>query len=174
MSDTTTRPQILVPQILVAGIGNIFLADDAFGVEVAQRLAGESLPDGVTVIDYGIRGLHLAYDLRDNDYDLVIFLDALPRGDEPGTVYLFEPDTSFERDEVDVDAHEMHPLAVLALLADLGGEVRRLLVVGCEPAELEERIGLSPAVAVAVDKAVQVVGELLENEMSALVAGKET
>jgi hydrogenase maturation protease len=162
------------PKILVAGIGNIFLADDAFGVETALRLAHEPLPEGVSVIDYGIRGLHLAYDLRDNDYDLVIFLDALPRGDEPGTVYLFEPDTSFDREEVDVDAHEMHPLAVLALLADLGGEVRRLLIVGCEPAELEERIGLSPAVADAVDKAVQVVGELLQQEMSALVAGKES
>jgi hydrogenase maturation protease len=162
------------PDILVAGIGNIFLADDAFGVELAMRLLQEPLPEGVSVIDYGIRGLHLAYDLRDNDYDLVILLDALPRGDEPGTVYLFEPDMAFDRDEVDVDAHEMHPLAVLALLADLGGEVRRLLVVGCEPAELEERIGLSPAVADAVDKAVQVVGELLQQEMSALVAGKES
>jgi hydrogenase maturation protease len=169
MSDSLTRPQILV-----AGIGNIFLADDGFGVELAQRLSAEPVPDGVTVTDYGIRGLHLAYDLRDSDYDLVILLDALPRGDEPGTVYLFEPDMEFDRDEVDVDAHEMHPLAVLALLADLGGEVRRLLVVGCEPAELEERIGLSPAVAVAVDKAVQVVGELLQQEMSALVAGKES
>ena len=135
------------PNILVAGIGNIFLADDAFGVELALRLSHEPVPEGVTVIDYGIRGLHLAYDLRDNDYDLVILLDALPRGDEPGTVYLFEPDLDFDRGEVEVDAHEMHPLAVLALLADLGGEVRRLLVVGCEPAELEERIGLSPAVA---------------------------
>ena len=173
MSDTT-YDSITRPNVLVAGIGNIFLADDGFGVELAQRLLGELLPDGVTVIDYGIRGLHLAYDLRDNDYDLVILLDALPRGDEPGTVYLFEPDMSFDRDEVDVDAHEMHPLAVLALLGDLGGEVRRLLVVGCEPAELEERIGLSPAVAVAVDKAVQVVGELLQKEMSALVAGKES
>ncbi len=162
------------PNILVAGIGNIFLADDAFGVELAQRLSHEPLPEGVSVIDYGIRGLHLAYDLRDNDYDLVILLDALPRGDEPGTVYLFEPDLDFDRGEVEVDAHEMHPLAVLALLADLGGEVRRLLVVGCEPAELEERIGLSPAVAVAVDKAVQVVGELVQKEMSALVAGKES
>jgi hydrogenase maturation protease len=162
------------PQILVAGIGNIFLADDAFGVELALRLGHEPMPEGVTVIDYGIRGLHLAYDLRDNDYDLVILLDALPRGDEPGTVYLFEPDMDFDRDEVDVDAHEMHPLAVMALLADLGGEVRRLLVVGCEPAELEERMGLSPAVAAAVDKAVVVVGELLQQEMSALVAGKES
>jgi hydrogenase maturation protease len=164
----------MTPNILVAGIGNIFLADDGFGVELAQRLSTEPMPDGVTVTDYGIRGLHLAYDLRDSDYDLVILLDALPRGDEPGTVYLFEPDLEFDRDEVEVDAHEMHPLAVLALLSDLGGEVRRLLVVGCEPAELEERIGLSPAVADAVDKAVQVVGELLQQEMSALVAGKES
>jgi hydrogenase maturation protease len=162
------------PQILVAGIGNIFLGDDGFGCELATRLSAEPMPDGVTVTDYGIRGLHLAYDLRDSDYDLVVLLDALPRGDEPGTVYLFEPDLSFDRDEVDVDAHEMHPLAVLALLADLGGEVKRLLVVGCEPAELEERIGLSPVVADAVDKAVQVVGELLQQEISALVAGKES
>lgn len=162
------------PSVLVAGIGNIFLGDDGFGVEVAQRLLAEPQPEGVTVVDYGIRGLHLAYDLRDSDYDLVVFVDALPRGDEPGTVYVFEPDTAIDRDSVEVDAHEMHPLAVLALLDDLGGQLRRLLVVGCEPADTEERIGLSSQVAAAVDKAVEVVGELLQQEMSVIAAGKES
>ena len=159
-------------RVLIAGIGNIFLSDDAFGSEVAGRLADHELPEGVTVIDFGIRGMHLAYELLE-DYDLVIFVDALPRGDEPGTVYVLEPDLDFDREEVAVDPHGMNPLAVLALLDDLGGKVRRLLIVGCEPAVLEEDIALSPAVAEAVDRAIDVIKELLEEEMSAVV-GKES
>ena len=144
--------------ILVAGIGNIFLSDDGFGSEVARRLASEPLPEGVRVLDVGIRGLHLAYELLDG-YDLLILVDALATGAAPGTVSVFEP----EVDDLEpaVDAHGMDPATVLSTLKGLGGEVGRVLVVGCEPASLEEGMGLSPVVAQAVDAAVDAVRRLV-------------
>ncbi|MGH3344279.1 MAG: hydrogenase maturation protease [Carbonactinosporaceae bacterium] len=151
-------------RVLVAGVGNVFLGDDGFGVEVAQRLAAEPLPEGVEVADFGIRGVHLAYQLLDG-YDLLILVDAVTRGEEPGTVYVIEPDLGAVepagRDAPPVDAHGMAPDAVLALLKTFGGSVRRALVVACEPADVEERMGLSPPVAGAVDRAVGAVRELL-------------
>ena len=147
-------------RVLVAGIGNIFLGDDGFGVEVAQRLAAAALPPGVEVLDVGIRGLHLAYRLLDG-YDLVIAVDAVARGGAPGTVYLLEPDelgTGAARPE----AHGMDLESVFAMVRALGGTPGRVLVVGCEPADLGEHIGLSPAVAQAVEATVQRVRELAE------------
>ena len=79
------------PRVLVAGIGNIFLGDDGFGVEVADRLAGRTLPDGVQVADFGIRGVHLAYELLDG-YDALVLVDAVPMGEPPGTVAIIEPE----------------------------------------------------------------------------------
>jgi hydrogenase maturation protease len=153
-------------RVLVAGVGNIFLGDDGFGVEVARRLAAEQLPDGVEVADFGIRGVHLAYQLLEG-YDLTILVDASPRGGEPGSVYVIEPTPSDRRDAL-VDAHGMQPDSVLGLLEALGGRPGRVLVVGCEPAEVEERIGLSEPVAGAVGEAVRVVHELVrEVEASA-------
>lgn len=163
-------------RLLVAGIGNIFLADDGFGVEVARRLLGTELPAGVRVADFGIRGLHLAYELA--DYETAILLDATPRGAEPGTIYVLELDRSdipapptadevMERGAV-LDAHGMAPAEMLALVRVLGGRPGRVLVVGCEPAELEERMGLSDRVAAAVDVAVTQVRELIEHELSRL------
>ena len=151
-------------RVLVAAIGNIFLGDDGFGVEVARRLIGHPLPDGVRVEDFGIRGVHLAYELM-NDYDAAVLVDATPRGGEPGTLYLIEPDlddTGRGRDTGAplMDAHDMTPEAVLALLTVLGGRVGRVLVVGCEPAVVEERMGLSEPVARSVDEAVRVVREV--------------
>jgi hydrogenase maturation protease len=150
---------------LIAGIGNIFLSDDGFGVEVARRLAAQPLPPGVRVEDFGIRGVHLAYELLDG-YDSLVLVDAVPMGEKPGTVAVIQPESDSSlsgRDEAVpvVDAHSMDPGVVLATLARLGGHVERIYVVGCQPANLQEGIGLSPPVAEAVDAAVALCRQLL-------------
>ncbi len=150
---------------LVAGIGNIFNGDDGFGSEVAKRLAGRPMPEGVHVEDYGIRGVHLAYELLEG-YDLVVLVDALVRGEAAGTVYVIEPNVDLD-DVPPLDSHQMDPRAVLGMVGELGGEISRLLLVGCEPADIGEGMGLSPPVAAAVDDAARVVEELIgEKEMS--------
>ncbi|MER6346242.1 hydrogenase maturation protease [Streptomyces sp. NPDC001595] len=159
------------PRTLVAGCGNVFLGDDGFGVEAARVLAGQELPEGVEVADIGIRGVHLAYQLLDG-YDTLVLLDATARGGPPGTVYLIDAsDAGGEgrADGVALDGHRMSPDAVLALLDTLCAGTgarppRRTLVVGCEPATVEEGIGLSPRVAAAVPEAVRMVGELVRDE----------
>ena len=146
-------------RVLVAGVGNLFLGDDGFGPEVARRLAGRSLPAGVRVVDYGIRGMHLAYDLLDG-YDELVILDAAPRGGRPGEVVVLEVgEGDFGTGEF--DGHGMEPTAVLSSLGSLGGRLPRTYVVGCEPADIDEGIGLSPSVAAAVDPAVDAVLRLL-------------
>jgi hydrogenase maturation protease len=145
---------------LVAGVGNIFFGDDGFGVEVARRLAECELPDQVTVADYGISGMHLAYDLS-NGYDRAILIDATPRGGTPGTVYVLEPGQPAEADGALFDAHGMQPDVVLGMLGMLGGNTGRMLIVGCEPANAGPGIGLSAPVAAAVDDAVRKVLELI-------------
>jgi hydrogenase maturation protease len=147
-------------RVMVAGVGNIFLADDGFGVEVARRMSAEVLPAEVEVEDYGIRGMHLAFQLLEG-YDTLILIDAMQRGDQPGTIFVIEPDLDAEPVNPATDAHSMNPEAVLATLAALGGRVDRVLVVGCEPAELVERIGLSEVVSRAVDEAMLVVRKLI-------------
>ncbi|WP_199239313.1 hydrogenase maturation protease [Streptomyces sp. ICBB 8177] len=161
-------------RVLVAGIGNVFLADDGFGVETARRLAGQPLPEGVEVVDVGVRGVHLAYQLLDG-YDTVVLLDATARGGRPGTVYLIEPDTAPGRGAggVQVDGHHMSPDAVLALLDTLtasagGSRPHRVLVVGCEPERVAEEMGLSAPVEAAVDEAVRLVLRLLREERGAI------
>jgi hydrogenase maturation protease len=149
--------------VLVAGIGNIFLGDDGFGVEVARRLAGADLPPWVTVADYGVRGMHLAYDLAAADHELTILVDATERGDEAGTVYVIELDTSARTARPCLDAHGMQPDVVLDLLALLGHVPKRVLLVGCEPAVIDHRMGLSPVVELAVGTAVAAVTELVTN-----------
>lgn len=149
-------------RILVAGAGNIFMGDDGFGVEVATRLTREPLPDGVHVEDFGIRGVHLAYTLLDG-YDVLILVDAVPRGDEPGTVYVIAPDLDAPVAPEVMDAHDLAPEAVLALLGRLGGHLDACYVVGCEPSGTEG-IGLSEPVAAAVDTAVARVRALIEQE----------
>jgi len=157
-------------KILVAGVGNVFLGDDAFGVEVARRLEGETFPAGVNVADYGIRGVHLAYELL-RGYDTLILIDAAPRGEAPGTVFVLEPDfadeQNVERGESGfvLDAHGMDPEMVLGILRDLGGHVDRVVIVGCEPENVEEGMGLSPSVERAVDDAVRLVRDLVQNEL---------
>jgi hydrogenase maturation protease len=155
--------------LLVAGIGNIFLSDDGFGVEVVSRLAATPLPVGVRVEDFGIRGVHLAYELLDG-FDGLILVDAVPLGEAPGTLAVIEPedDGTLDPDHLEqgFDAHSMSPEVVLGTLSRLGGTVDRIYVVGCQPASLDEGMGLSPLVEGAVDEAVtmcrQLVAEMLQ------------
>jgi hydrogenase maturation protease len=157
---------------LVAGVGNIFLSDDGFGVEVVRRLAGRDLPAGVEVADFGIRGVHLAYELMDG-CKLLVLVDAAPRGEVPGTVSIVEvgrqPTAAAAGvPSVAMDAHGMEPQSVLALLESLGGgaELERVLLVACEPADTNEGMGLSPPVEAAVDEAVAAVQRILIQEES--------
>jgi hydrogenase maturation protease len=158
--------------ILVAGIGNIFHSDDGFGSEVARLLlSGPPVPEGVRIVDYGIRGVHLAYDLLDG-CDAAILVDATSQGGDPGTIYVIEPDVDAIETENGlaeagiVDAHGMDPASVLALLRSLGGSVDRLLVVGCEPADVEDGMGLSEPVAGAIEEACRVVRDLIDQLLS--------
>lgn len=155
------------PRILVAGIGNIFFGDDGFGVAVARRLAERAgMPPGVTVRDFGIRGLDLAYAMQ-GDYDAVILVDAVPRGGTPGTLYVIEPD--LDPDETVIpDGHGMDPVRVLRLAQSLGRVPPRALVVGCEPqvlapdeSEDASLLQLSSAVRAAVDEAMRLVDSLV-------------
>jgi hydrogenase maturation protease len=154
-------------RILVAGVGNIFLGDDGFGVEVVRRLAEREMPEGVEVVDFGIRGMDLAYALQD-DYEAVVFVDAVPRGEEPGTVYLIEPEVE-EDGEVALDTHGMDPVKVIKLSRVLGAKPTRTLVVGCEPQVVlsgedydDMLMELSEPVRVAVEEAAKLVESLVE------------
>ena len=152
------------PRILVAGVGNIFFTDDGFGCEVVRRLATRELPEGVTVGDFGIKGVHLAYELLEG-YDVAILVDAAPCGGEPGDLYLIEPvleeigESPLVRSASDgesalVDAHGLEPDAIFGMLKALGGTISRALVVGCEPESTEDGIGLTEVVEAAVEPAV--------------------
>jgi len=161
-------------KVLVAGIGNIFLGDDAFGVEVVNRLAERKLPGNVCVVDFGIRSFDLAYALME-DWDLVVLVDALPLGGAPGDVYKFEPELpAAEKAPSTMDAHTMNPVAVLQLVRTLGGEMPRVLVVGCEPSNVEPdpdgEMGLSGPVAAAVHEAIQLIEELVSQGRTRAVA----
>ncbi len=148
--------------VLVAGVGNVFLGDDGFGVEVARRLSEVDLPDFVRVVDYGVRGMHLAYDLAGAAPELTILVDATTQGDPPGTVQVIDlaaPEAV--DDSALLDAHGMQPDVVLGLVRLLGADPGRVLLVGCEPAVIDERMSLSPAVARAVGTAVRVVVGLI-------------
>jgi hydrogenase maturation protease len=148
-------------RILVAGLGNMFCSDDAFGVSVIEKLVGRTWPEGVEVQDFGIRGIHLAYQLLE-PYDLVVLVDAVQRDGPPGTVYVVEAEPDPEPGpEVSMDAHDLGPDAVLSLVPRLGGTLGPVVVVGCEPAETGTGIGLSPAVEAAVETAAQLVTDLV-------------
>lgn len=160
-----------VPSVLVAGIGNIFLGDDGFGVEVAQQLAARPQPDGVQVTDFGIRGFDLAFALLDEP-EATILIDAMPRGEAPGTVYVLEPDldadtgvSAPDHAEGSFQGHAMTPNSVFALVRTLGGCPKNVTVVGCEPLtfgpENEGQMGLSEPVARSVSEAVAVVEQLI-------------
>jgi hydrogenase maturation protease len=157
-------------QILVAGIGNIFLGDDAFGVEVVNELLRRPVPDAVCVSDFGIRCYDLAYAMMDG-YKTTILVDAAPRGEAPGTLYLMEPAVEEIAAHQNVDAHSMNPMSVLQLVRALGGRPGKLYLVGCEPEVLEnEQMTLSPSVRAAVPHAVTMIETLIGRLLNAIPA----
>jgi hydrogenase maturation protease len=165
-------PEVQKPAILVAGIGNIFLGDDGFGVEVVRRMAGRNLPAGVRVSDFGIRGFDLAYALQDG-YETTILVDACPHGQAPGTLYVIEPDLKALDDpdapQAMVEAHAMNPMSVLRMARAMNIELKNVLLVGCEPETLggeEGQMGLSAPVEAAVDDAVKLVDSLVNRILS--------
>ena len=173
MSQTTNSSR----RILVACIGNIFLGDDGFGVEVAQRMLSRKdrpYPENVQVVDFGIRGMDLAYTLLE-EYDTLVMVDAVPRGGQPGTLYLIEPDLAnldaeqgAKAGKIALDAHSMDPVKVLSFARTLGAKPIRTLLVGCEPsffdgadAYMEMSMGLSEPVQAAIDPAIQMIDSLV-------------
>ena len=171
-SHATESPKAVKPTILVAGIGNIFLGDDAFGVEVVRRLMKRCLPAEARVVDFGIRGLDLTYALQDG-YETTILIDAFPHGQNPGTVSIVEPDQKeiTAAPTALVEAHSMHPLNVLRMAAAMNGSLHRVLLVGCEPESLggdEGFMGLSKPVEDAVEEAANATEALVKR----LLAGE--
>jgi hydrogenase maturation protease len=154
--------------ILIGGIGNLFKGDDAFGIEVAQRLLRRPIPDGVKVVDFGIRSLDLTYALLDG-YDAAVIIDTAQRGHAPGTVSVIAPDRPSESNPVPEDfvlePHDLDPAKVLRLITALGGACPRIMVVACEPLTFggdDGAMGLSEPVAAAVDAAITTVDELVD------------
>lgn len=158
--------------VLIAGLGNVFLGDDAFGVEVVQRLRQRPLPEGVRVEDFGIRGIDLTYALLDGA-GAAILVDATQRGGAPGTLYVIEPEVIEGEGDSDphamlISPHEMDPGKVLKAVRMLDGACEHIVLVGCEPesfggeGEEEGRMGLSEPVSAAVDKAVEIIESLAQ------------
>ncbi len=164
----TTEPDVTgrVPQILVAGIGNAWLRDDGFGSEVAKRLESRELPEGVSVFDFGSGGLDLAYEVMRGYHGLVL-VDVSQQGGEPGTLYVMEPDEEeiqggIEDGEV-INPHGMDPKTVLRFVKSVGGWPGKVVIVACEPANVEEMgMGLTNEVSASVDRAVTLVLEQVE------------
>ena len=157
--------QTLQKQILVAGIGNAWLRDDGFGGEVVKRLEGRELPAGVSVMDFGTGGLDLAYEVM-RGYDALILVDASRQGEQPGTLFVIEPKReefapSIEDGEM-IDPHGMDPQTVLRFVNATGGWPGKVVVIGCEPGEVDEvGLGLTPPVEAAVERALALVGETI-------------
>ncbi|HYV36397.1 MAG TPA: hydrogenase maturation protease [Gemmataceae bacterium] len=169
-----------VPRILIAGVGNIFFGDDGFGVEVAQRLAERPLSEGVRVVDFGIRGLDLAYALLDG-YDAAILVDAVARGGAPGKLYVLELDAAQDalNDKAGllIEPHTLDPARVLALVKSLGGNVGRMLLVGCQPQPPDPddlRMELSEPVRAAVQESLDLIESLIEKLQRECSSGVET
>ena len=165
-------------KVLIAGVGNIFLGDDGFGVEVARALSKRQLPEGVSVKDYGIRGFDLAYALLD-PWDLVIIVDALSRGEAAGTLYVIEPELNGPASaDTTLNPHGMDPVRVLSLAASMGTISAQVLVVGCEPCdfgdELEGRMGLSSPVQGVVEEACNMILDLVATKSATRQANAVT
>jgi hydrogenase maturation protease len=169
-------PALRKPTVLVAGIGNIFLGDDAFGVEVVRRLGSRVLPQGVSVADFGIRGFDLAYALQDG-YQTTILVDACPHGEAPGTLYVIEPDLEGLDDpgaQQAIEGHAMNPVSVLRMARAMNIEVKNVLLLGCEPETLggeEGQMGLSAPVEAAVEEAVNLMESLIDDVLNKGGAG---
>jgi len=171
-------PIVSAKKILIAGIGNIFMADDAFGVEVVGRLTQQTFPEGVKVEDFGIRGFDLAYALMEG-YETTILVDAYPGEGQPGTLFVVEPDmveVSSGAAQGFIEPHGMNPLNVLRMAVSMGGELKRVLLLGCVPETLgpeEGQMGLSAPVSAAVDEAVEVVSSLVTRILAGEFPGKK-
>jgi hydrogenase maturation protease len=150
----------MTARILVAGIGNIFLADDGFGSEVVRNAEISRDDPSVRVIDYGIRGMHLAYDLLE-EWDTLVLVDAVPSRGTPGTLHVFQADHESGSATTGLDGHSMDPAAVFASLRALGGSPPYTVVIGCEAGSVEEGIGLTEPVAKAVPRAARAVEEIV-------------
>ena len=160
--------------ILVAGVGNAWLRDDGFGGEVARRLAERELPPGVSVMDAGTGGLDLAYEVM-RGYDALVILDVSRQGGEPGTLYVMEPDEDSVQGAIEdgetINPHGMDPQTVLRFVKSIGAWPGRVIVIACEPAEVEEMgWGLSDDVREAVDRAVDLVVETIGEMLAEPVA----
>jgi hydrogenase maturation protease len=169
-------------KILVAGIGNIFLGDDAFGIEVVKNLSSRPLPEWVRVVDFGIRGFDLTYALLE-DWDAVIFVDAVSRGEAPGTIYVIEPDLSAlnadgQPQEMLLEPHGMDPVKVLRLAMAMGGKLTRILLVGCEPditdPDGQGYLGLSDAVQNAIEEAARTVERLVTEIQAGVIEHRQS
>ncbi len=154
-------------KILIAGVGNIFMGDDGFGCEVARRLAERPLPEGIRLVDFGIRGIDLTYALMD-DYDGAIMIDTAERGEAPGTVTVVIPEVavveSANPEDLMLEPHSLDPAKVLRFVEAMGGGTKKLVLVACEPQTFggdDGAMGLSPAIAGAVDEAVATVERLI-------------
>ncbi len=158
-------------RILIAGVGNIFLGDDAFGVEVVREMLAHPVSPEVRIVDFGIRGLDLTYALLE-DYEAAILVDAVPRGEAPGTVYLIEPEAGdpaacgeVSENDLLIETHGMHPAKVLRLVVGMGGKLRKVLIVGCEPTpfdpETDMDMNLSPPVRAAIPEAIKLIESLI-------------
>ena len=153
-------------RVLVAGIGNIFFGDDGFGVAVAQKLEGAPMPEGTRVVDFGIRGVHLAYELLE-PHDLLVLVDATSRDGAPGTLYLIDPESDpHALANAAPDSHTMDPCAVLAAVQQMGGTLPKTRIVGCEPDAVDEGIGLSATVQQAIEPAIAMIRRLIESEVT--------
>ena len=149
------------PRILVAGVGNAWLSDDGFGGEVAKRLQERELASGVSVVDFGTGGLDLAYEVM-RGYDALILIDVSRQGGLPGTLYVMEADEESVESEIEdgavIDPHGMDPRTVLRFVKTVGGWPGKVIVIACEPTQVDEMgIGLSAQVAGSVDRAIEVV-----------------
>lgn len=160
-------------RLLIAGLGNVFKGDDAFGIEVVQRLAQATLPARVEVVDFGIRGIDLTYALMD-DYDMAVLVDTFQQGGAPGTVYVVEPEPqtpeTADPEDLMLTPHELDPAKVLRMVRAMDGRCRRLVLVGCEPEtfgdEMDGKMGLSTPVAAAVEEGVKAVESLIEEMLA--------
>jgi len=153
-------------QILIAGVGNAWMQDDGFGGEVVRVLGEHELPSGVSVEDFGTGGLDLAYEVM-RGYDALVLLDVTRGGGPPGTLYVLEPEEAeiaagIEDGEM-IDPHAMDPQTVLRFVRAVSGWPGSVVVIACEPAEVEEPgMGLTPEVAAAVPRAVQLTLEAVD------------
>ncbi|MGI8952072.1 MAG: hydrogenase maturation protease [Chitinophagaceae bacterium] len=161
------KGMLIRKRVIIAGVGNMFMKDDGFGGAVIKKMMGKEFPEGVEVKDFGTGGLKLAYDLM-RGYDGLILLDASSRGEKPGTLYIIEPNENDIDADLEqggpIDPHGADPVTVLRFVKSIGSWPAKVLIVACEPETVDEfEIGLSDSVNASVDKAIEMVDEIIKN-----------